>query len=168
MASVYRSVYRSKCITSFEGKNVLYIAYVGKHPRPSQQDALVDTFKYGKSSDIYQREYKSHRKAFGTFEMLHIYPSAYSDYVETQFERELRVRNIHTEISINNKKRTELFQPTEEYSLAFVATVMRRLIKMSEQRDKDMLELEKLRLLLRIKELESLNGLKSLEARQKM
>lgn len=148
------SFYKTNLLAHVANKNVVYIAYVGKHGKN-------DTFKYGKSSDIYQREYTAHRKAFPIFDMIHIYPTNFNDYVETSFEKELKIRKIHTELVVNHKRQTELFQPNEDYPLESIDEMMKKIIKQHEMEDTmlqklnaERIKLEKLKVRLAIKEVE--------------
>ena len=116
------SFYRVNDITSFASKNVVYIAYVGYHNRKH-------VYKYGKSSSVYEREYLKHRKAFDTFEMQYIRVTDNKDIVENLFERELRIRKLHMELTINNKKQTELFCVNKDYDIEFITNMLDRLIR---------------------------------------
>lgn len=90
-------------LAKVHNKNVVYIAYVGKYNGKY-------TFKYGKSTDVFQREMGSHRKNFELFDMMYIHRTDMKDQVETIFEKELIVRNLHKTLVINNKRQVELFQ----------------------------------------------------------
>lgn len=144
MCSACSSFYRSHTLAKLHKQNVVYIAYVGMHDG-------VDTFKYGKSADIYQREYQSHRKNFKVFEMYNIYQTNYKDQVETLFANEMRLRNIHRELIIMTacnkpKLQTELFQPNDTYPIDHIDTIIRELITEMNYNDEKLLELEKIKL----------------------
>lgn len=117
-----RSFYRINDITSFASKNVVYIAYVGRYNRK-------DVYKYGKSCNIYDREYLKHRRSFDTFEMRYIKVTDNKDIVETLFERELKIRNLHTEMSINSKRQTELFCTNKTYDYEYIRKMLDRIVR---------------------------------------
>lgn len=149
-----RTFYAKNPLFKVDKKNVLYIAYIGKYND-------VDTYKYGKSTNVYNREMLSHRQSFPLFEMKHIYPTNLNDQVEVMLGQELKIRNIHKELVIKDKKHIELFQTTEEYTLPYILGLTEEIIKYNESQEKEMRELEmerlrveKLRLRVRIKELD--------------
>ncbi len=149
-----RTFYSNNPLFKVDKKNVLYIAYVGKYNNK-------DTFKYGKSTNVYNREMLSHRQSFEIFEMKHVYQTNFKDHVETLLGQELKIRNIHQELIIKNRKHVELFQTTDEYSLSYIMDLTKELIEYTESQDKDMIKLEmerlrveKLRLRVHMKELD--------------
>jgi hypothetical protein len=148
------SFYSKNPLFRVDKKNVLYIAYIGKFNNK-------DTYKYGKSTNVYNREMLSHRKSFTTFEMMNVFQTNFKDQVETQLEQELKIRNIHRELIIKDRKYIELFQPSDEYSLLYIMNLTEELIKYNEFQEKDMMKLEmerlrveKLRLRVHMKELD--------------
>ena len=149
---MYKSFYQTNTLARLHKQNVLYVAYIGSYDG-------IDTFKYGKSSDVYQREYQSHRKSFKVFEMYNIYRTNYKDQVEGLLANELRLRNIHRELMIMTacnklKLQTELFQPNEEYTINHVDTIIKELISEHNKRDREERELELERIKLQRLELE--------------
>ena len=155
--------YRHNYLSKYDKKNVIYLAYVG-------QVNKRDIYKYGKSSDVFNREYLAHRKTFKTFEMVNIFQTNYKDHVETLLEKELKVRNLHQELIINRKRQTELFMTTDIYPLTYVETMLKGIIddyEMIDSKITDMrtdmrmvelemakIELEKLKVQMKIKEYE--------------
>jgi hypothetical protein len=140
-AQPLHSFYNTHTLGKFDNKNVVYLAYVGRYND-------LDIFKYGKSSNVYQREMTSHRKHFDTFEMYNIYLTNHKDHVETQLEKELKLRNMHLELVINNKKQTELFCTTPAFDIHAVDRIVRDIIQefaLSEAETRA-LEIEKIRL----------------------
>jgi hypothetical protein len=117
-----KSFYRKNDITKFDNKNVLYVAYVGMHKNQ-------ELYKYGKSVSIYEREYLKHRKSFNVFEMRYIKITDNKDIIEKLFEKELKIRNLHTSLLIKNKKQTELFSLSTDYTYKYMIRMLNRLIK---------------------------------------
>jgi hypothetical protein len=134
-------------------KNVLYIAYIGKYKNK-------DFYKYGKSSNLQQR-ILTHKKTFDKFDLQFVYHTNYNDYVENSFENELKIRDIHDIMMINNKKQTELFHTSDIYTLDYLNDIMNNLIKAQElsninylQYERDRIQLEKMHLKIKLKELD--------------
>ena len=141
---------RGALLTPYDNKNVVYIAYVGKY------DAKY-TFKYGKSTDVFQREMGSHRKNFERFDMLYIHTTNFKDQVECLLKKELLLRDLHTSLVINEKHQKELFQLKRKSDIKYVNDIVCGIIQHVEYqhghvgvKDKEYLlleiELEKLRL----------------------
>ena len=124
-----KSFYKTHDLYKFANKNVVYIAYVGKYNEKP-------VYKYGISSNIYQREYQQHRKNFDEFTMCWIKKTCNMAQAEDMFEKELKIRNLHTTMTINRKRQTELFVPTEEYPYEYLKRLFNRLTKHA---DKDLL-----------------------------
>lgn len=120
-----RLFYEKNDITKYDYKNVLYIAYVGKYDNKK-------IYKYGKSCNIYEREYMKHRKTFEKFKMCYIKISDNKDIIETLFEKELKIRNIHTNLKINKRNQTELFYVNKKYSLKYIINLLNRLAANNE------------------------------------
>lgn len=117
-----KSFYKKYDITSFENRNVMYVAFVGRYK-------TTDLYKYGKSVNVYEREYTKHRKAFDMFDMQYIKGTDNKDIVENLFKKELKIRDLHRTMIINNKKQTELFTVTEDYDYNYIINLLNRLIK---------------------------------------
>ena len=116
------SFYRTHDITKFENKNVIYIAYIGRFDNKHH-------YKYGKSFNIFNREYKQHRKTFPVFEMQKIKITDNKDYIETLFEKELKIRNLYTTLKFNKKIQKELFYVDDTYSFDYVTRLLDRLVR---------------------------------------
>lgn len=143
----------AKTPTLLDTKNVIYIAYIGKYKNK-------DFYKYGKSSNLQQR-ILAHKKTFDRFDLQYVYHTNYNDYVETSFENELKIRDIHQVITVNNKKQTELFHTSDIYTLDYLDNIMNNLIKTQELSTKNNLiferekiKLEKMHLKVKLKELD--------------
>ena len=148
--------YKSSSIARYDCKNVIYLAYVGVYNN-------TETFKYGKSSNVYNREMTSHRKNFHPcFEMRGIFETNYKDHVETLLEKELKIRDMHRVMDINGKKQTELFVPVSEFDYDYVESLVKDIIYDFDMKDDRRLaiELEKLqieRLKLELKKLKAMS-----------
>lgn len=114
--------YKAHDLYKFDNKNVVYMAYVGNIDGE-------DIFKYGKTSKLYDREFKAHRKTFDRFDMHTVKITDNKDIVEEIFEKELLIRNIHRTITINSKRQTELFTTSGEYNLEYVTNLLTRIVK---------------------------------------
>jgi hypothetical protein len=143
----YQPFYKSNFAHRLFDKNVVYIAYIGKIGRK-------DHFKYGTSTDVYQREYTAHRKTFSKFEMLYIRETNFKDSVEMQLERELKLRRIHAKHEFNGKMQTELFFKNKHYDYDFVKAMVDDMIDVAELQYDKHLEIRKEELKLKQLELE--------------
>ena len=141
------SFYKTNLLSSYDKKNVVYIAYVGKYDGKH-------TYKYGKSTNIYQREQKSHKKAFDQFEMMCVYETNMKDQVEDAFEKELLCREIHTCRVIKHKRQTELFQLDSMEEFPSIQQLLVKTIKHQEDKQIGDVELKKLEYMYKIKMLE--------------
>lgn len=122
-----RTITRTPELYRFHNSNVVYLAYVGRYNNH-------DTFKYGISSNIYNRVLNQHKKQFQHFELYWVKQTYNMTFAESLFEQELKLKNIHTELVINNKKQTELFFETEEYSYEYIKRLYNRI---ANHADKD-------------------------------
>lgn len=114
--------YKKVPLYKYDNKNVIYIAYVGEYKNEP-------IYKYGKSTKLFEREFRAHRKNFEQFEMRHVHITDNKDVIEEMFEKELLIRNIHRTLVINDKKQTELFTTTEDYSLEYLIRLLKTMIK---------------------------------------
>ena len=106
----------------FDNKNVVYIAYVGRHKNE-------ELFKYGKSYKLFRREYMAHRKSFDQFDMVVVKLTDNKDIVEDMFEKELMIRDLHRSLVINKKRQTELFTISDQYSFDYIHKLLCRIIR---------------------------------------
>lgn len=116
------SFYLDNDLYKFDNKNVVYIAYVGRHHNEP-------IFKYGKSSKLFQREYVAHRRTFDIFDMVTVKITDNKDIVEEMFERELMIRHLRRTLFIDTKKQTELFSITREFSYEYIEKLLSRIIE---------------------------------------
>lgn len=135
---LYRRALSVPCAVSkisYDQKNVVYIAYVGQYNSKH-------VFKYGKSTNIYQRE-ATHKKTFEYFDLMYIHETDMKDQVEQIFEKELMSQDLHTSMVICDKKQTELFQlETKEH----VEEVNALLTKIVEEADGKRADAQKIQL----------------------
>ncbi len=118
----HKSYYDNGMITLFEGKNVVYIGYIGMFYNEH-------IFKFGKTRDIYNRDIKKHRKNFNFFDIIHIKECTNHEIIEEKFKKELIAKNIYRRIKINGKKKTELFTITNKISIENVIQLLENVIK---------------------------------------
>lgn len=122
--------YKKNYYYRFHDKNVVYIAYVGKIGRK-------DTFKYGVTKNLFKREYEQHRKTFSKFEMCHVKPTYNIYQAEDLLEKELKLRNMHTTMRINDKLQTELFTVNSDFDIDYIKKLVNHI---SKHVDKDIHE----------------------------
>ncbi len=108
--TILDSVYFNKNVSDYDNKNVFYMAYVGTINGE-------DIYKYGISSQIYARDYKEHRNIFQIFRLFCIEETDNTAKIEKLFEKEMHVRNLHRNLTMDNKKHTELYTTSVEYPL---------------------------------------------------
>lgn len=80
--------YDDVTISSFYGKFVVYIGYIGKINGEH-------VFKYGLSKNMFKRDYEQHSKNFKKFEVVFIGETENCDKVEMLFGQDLKVRKLH-------------------------------------------------------------------------
>jgi hypothetical protein len=152
-ATAAKSFYKNNAIYKLHNKNVVYLAYVGEYNKEP-------IYKYGVTSNVYHRDYDQHRKQFEAFQMCWVKKTYNMTQAEALFEKELKIRNLHKSLVIKNKRQTELFTVTPEYSFEYL---QRLFAKISRHSDKDILdEIKQLKTQLRLKNAE----IKALKAAQ--
>lgn len=72
----------SNMISNYDNKNVLYIGYIGKY----DDEPL---YKFGKSSNIYARDYASNKKTLNLFDIVYIAVCDNKDEVEQKFKKRI-------------------------------------------------------------------------------
>lgn len=117
-------------IYKYANQNVVYLAYVGKYNDK-------DIYKYGISSNIHNRVYLQHMKQFEQFDLRWVKKSYNNSQAESLFEKELKIKGIHTELVINNKKQTELFYVSPDLTFE---NIRKLYSKVTDYADKDILE----------------------------
>lgn len=140
------------CLRDIDCKKLVYIAYIGTYKEP--------TYKYGMTKNVLQR-FATHRRMFDVFEPRFVYPTLHYDYVEEMLEKELKFRDIHRSMVIHTKRHTELFVTNDTYTLSCVDRIVKSTLKSIDTNSKTVrdielskLELEKLKMRVRLKEYE--------------
>ncbi|AVL94396.1 putative Bro-N domain-containing protein [Moumouvirus australiensis] len=114
--------YDDNAISDFFNKNAMYIAYVGIYNGEH-------LFKFGLTRNIFNRDYKQHRKSFEKFKIVFIGETDNSEKVESLFKQELCVRYLDRQHIIKNKSQTELFTVTTKYTHEYFIDLMKKLIE---------------------------------------
>lgn len=112
-------LYKTNLMSDYDNKNVLYVGDIGEH-----NDEHL--YKFGKTSNIYTRDYGQHKKTFEQFHIVHIVE--YDNNVEQIFKRELLSKQLLREITINQKKQTESFTTTIEHNIASIIDLLNGLV----------------------------------------
>lgn len=122
--------YEEHSISEYFSKSCMYIGYIGAYK------LLIDgeykwyhLFKYGLSRKMFERDYKQHRKTYNKFEIVYISEADNSEMIEELFEADLKIRNIHKEMVVGGKNRTELFFVNDTYTIESMIAHMDNLIK---------------------------------------
>lgn len=102
------SFLKTNFLYRYDRKNVFYIAHIGMHRLPNSC-TVVPLYKYGTSSDIFTRFNKSHKRTFETFEICKVYKTDRKEIVESLFEKEMMIRDMHVRMRLHSKNHTELF-----------------------------------------------------------
>jgi prophage antirepressor-like protein len=107
-------------INNFDNKNVIYIAFIGiiKNER---------IYKFGKSEQIYTRDFKQHQKFFDTFKMRFVIECDNMSFVEKEFKKFLKSINLLKNITIKESNLTELFIIKEKHN---IDSIINQLIKL--------------------------------------
>ncbi|ANB50165.1 putative Bro-N domain-containing protein [Powai lake megavirus] len=113
--------YDDNAISDFFNKNAIYIAYIGMYNGEH-------LFKFGLTKNIFNRDYKQHRKSFEKFKVVFIGETDNCENVESLFKQELRVRYLERQCVIKNKSQTELFTVTTKYTHQYFIDLMKKLI----------------------------------------
>ena len=117
-----KSFYDITQITSYYGKAVIYIAYIGKVKGEYM-------FKYGLSRKMFERDYKQHSKFFDDFNVMYIGETDNCEYIETVLENDLKMFALHRVCKINDKNQTELFAITEQHTIESIIEHTKMLIE---------------------------------------
>jgi prophage antirepressor-like protein len=119
------SFYDKNSLATYEGKNVLYIGYIGEY-----KDEHI--FKYGITAHIYSRDRTQHRKQFGKFEVVMIIECDNNKYVEKLFKQEVHARGLERPIEINGVTKIELFAVTYKYTHEYFMDKLEILVQENE------------------------------------
>ena len=94
--------YDSVAISKFYMKAALYIGFIGKIGKEF-------IFKYGLSRKMFERDHQQHSKNFDKFQVVFIGECDNCEQVESLFENDMKAYGLHRQLSIKDKKYTELF-----------------------------------------------------------
>jgi len=117
----FRSFCEDNLITTYEGRNVIYVGFVGIYNNEH-------IFKYGISRRIFQRTVEEHTKTFGTFQLLYVKETDNKEHIEDAFGKELALRNLYRKLKINNTLQTELFTITIKHNIDSIINILDNLI----------------------------------------
>jgi hypothetical protein len=100
-------------INDYNNKNVIYVAFIG----------LINNeriYKYGKSEQIYTREFKQHKKFFDIFKMRFVIECDNMSFVEKEFKKFLKSIDLLKNIEIKESNITELFTIKEKQNIDYI------------------------------------------------
>src|SRR5439155_23466440 len=83
----HKPFYSENMLINYSNKNVIYIGYIGIYNNEH-------IFKFGKTCNIYNREFKKHKYTYNKFDIIFIIECQNNEYVEKRFKEELKVKNI--------------------------------------------------------------------------
>ena len=109
-------------ISDYDNKNVLYLGFIGIN------DNGEPLFKFGKSEQVYTREFEQHQRTFDKFQMRHIELCDNMSIVEKEFKKELKTKNLLRTLEINGKNQTELFTITPQNDINKIILILKDLI----------------------------------------
>lgn len=118
--------YDTHMVSDYDNKNVIYIGYIGTY----ESNKLY--YKFGISNQIFKRDVAQHRKTFNTFKIIHIVECNNNSVVEAMFKKELHVKRLLRQLTINNKTQTELFTLTNPHTIATITAMLNKLVKDNE------------------------------------
>ena len=121
-AKPVKRFYNDHTLAKYDKKNVLYMADIGIIENEQM-------YKFGKTSKLYERDFKQHRKTFDKFDLIDVMITDNKDVVEDMFKRELEVRNLLKRIKIKNRYQTELFITSDEYSIQYIIQLFHKVIE---------------------------------------
>jgi hypothetical protein len=108
-------------INDYNNKNVIYVAFIG----------LINNeriYKYGKSEQIYTREFKQHKKFFDLFKMRFVIECDNMSFVEKEFKKFLKSIDLLKNIEIKESNITELFTIKEKQNIDYIIENLIKLV----------------------------------------
>jgi len=108
-------------ISDLNNENMIYIGYIGIYNNEH-------TFKFGISSRVVDRDFKEHKKMYGNFQIIYVKDCNNNKKVEKIFRRDLKLRQLHRNININNINRNELFIINKEYDITNIIKILEKII----------------------------------------
>lgn len=98
----YKSIYATEDIGKYEGKNMIYMAYVGMY----NGEHII---KFGISKNVFRRDNTEHKRNFSKFVLLNVFETDNNVVIEKLFKKKLQDSKLSRKIKINNKSQIELF-----------------------------------------------------------
>lgn len=86
-------------------------------------------FKFGKTNNIYERDYGKHKYKYDKFDIIYVVESDNKDYVEKRFKEELVVKNIYRTLQINGRNDKELFTITNNINIDDIKNILNMIVK---------------------------------------
>ncbi len=114
--------YDTEAISSFYGKAVMYIGYIGRIKNEH-------IFKYGLSRKMFERDHDQHSKFFKQFDVIYIGETDNCELIEKLFEHDLKIFRLHRQHTVKNKSITELFTISTKYSVEYLIDHLKSLIE---------------------------------------
>ena len=118
--------YDDELISDYEGKNIIYIAHIGKYNNE-------ELFKFGLTDRIFSRDLKEHRKTFEklnmSFNMVRIIRTDNCGVVENYFKKQLEALHIKRVLVSEKRKITELFTVTNKYGYDDIIKILKKIIR---------------------------------------
>jgi prophage antirepressor-like protein len=119
--SLITSFYEENDISDFHEANVVYLMVIGMY----ESGLLV---KFGKSSRIFQREHKEHKRDYGDqIKIVLVLNTDNNDKVEIAFSQSVEAKGLSRKLVFNGKSRDELFVTNEKFKLADVIDLMKKI-----------------------------------------
>ncbi len=108
-------------INDYNNKNVIYIAFIGIFNSER-------IYKFGKSEQIYTREFKQHQKFFDIFKMRFVIECDNMSFVEKEFKKYLKSINLLKNIEMKETNLTELFTIKEKQNIDMIIHSLIKLV----------------------------------------
>jgi hypothetical protein len=108
-------------ISDYNNKNVLYIGGIGEYNN-------IKYYKFGYSEQMYSREFEQHKKGFQIFFIIHIEICDNNTFVEKEFKKELKSKDLLRTLEINGKNQTELFITTPQNDIQKIVQILKDLV----------------------------------------
>ena len=122
-----KSFYNDHMITSYIGKNVVYI---GITSHVVMNNGIMEVLaKFGKTGRMTMRDIDEHRKFFDDFKVVFIRECDNYEEIEKLFKIELKALELYRQVEIKGVNCIELFTVKEDYTMDNVINLMNRLIE---------------------------------------
>ena len=108
-------------VSNYNNKDVIYIGYIG-----IINNEII--YKFGKSENVYTREFAQHQKTYETFKMKHIEICDNMSFIEKELKKDLKSKNLLRTIEINSKNQTELSTVNDQNNIDKIIKNLKDLI----------------------------------------